>query len=255
MNYKTLLPAAMFILAASATLSAQNPIKGASTDENYANTTVVYKDSTASDLDVLSRMDNSIGMGDVVRITVAPPKPAAAPSVAVKPTAAPTVGVKTPAAPTMVAKQTAETTVAANKPVVKPTIKVAVQPVQRSAMPQPAPNTANPNTDDMVASSDNSIRYVPSPTLSTTQINNLPQAPVVNESAFADVKEANTGTLSARKNVDVAAAPKNIVKTSSAKSTKSTKSYKKSSKKSNGWTLFAPKMKKHGKQRYNCYKF
>jgi hypothetical protein len=68
------------LLMANMALNAQNPIKGSATDEKYGYTTIVYKDSTATDMDVLNRL-NDMGMGDVIRITEAPPKPAPAPKV------------------------------------------------------------------------------------------------------------------------------------------------------------------------------
>lgn len=71
-NRKTLLFSTL--LAATVHLNAQ--IESTHTDVKYGYTTVVYKDTTASDVDVLNALNNSIGMGDVVRVTVAPPKPA-----------------------------------------------------------------------------------------------------------------------------------------------------------------------------------
>lgn len=56
-------------------------IQSTHTDTKYGYTTVVYKDTAASDADVLSALNNSIGMGDVVRVTVAPPKVAAIPTI------------------------------------------------------------------------------------------------------------------------------------------------------------------------------
>ena len=54
-------------------------IESKHTDEKYGYTTVVYKEKAATDADVLAALENSVGMGDVIRVTVAPPKPAAAP--------------------------------------------------------------------------------------------------------------------------------------------------------------------------------
>lgn len=75
------------LIAVATTLNAQKPIKGTATDENYAYTTVVYKDSSATDQQVLEQMDENLGIGDVVRITVAPPKPKPAPAVQASPQA------------------------------------------------------------------------------------------------------------------------------------------------------------------------
>ncbi len=67
----------LFVLAAG-TLSAQNQIQSTETDEKFGNTTVVYtKDSNYQDQAILAQLDNSYGVGDVVRIAIAEPKPAA----------------------------------------------------------------------------------------------------------------------------------------------------------------------------------
>jgi hypothetical protein len=63
----------LLFVAFTAQLKAQ--IKGSVTDEKYGNTTVIYKDSNANDAQVLAQLEASMGMGDVVRITLAPPKP------------------------------------------------------------------------------------------------------------------------------------------------------------------------------------
>jgi hypothetical protein len=292
--------AVCYMLTAAASINAQSPIKGAATDEKFANTTVVYKDSNATDLDVLSQMDNSIGMGDVVRITVAPPKPAPAPAVALKSAPISTVAVKSTAAPVMANKpavatvevektsvqkignsagKSATAPVSAGKPTPTPVSAgksaptpvsagksagssiVAVKPVAKPVVstpvvPQPASRTQNQNPTDLVASTD-------AITFSNVQVNYIDQSvnvspkqePLVNDLPANDVKTKDLETLNAPAVVDMAPAPKAVKHVSSAKSVKSAKSYKKSSKRSSGWTLFAPKMKKHGKQRYSCYKF
>lgn len=270
MKLKNLGLAVCYMLTAAASINAQSPIKGAATDEKFANTTVVYKDSNATDLDVLSQMDNSIGMGDVVRITVAPPKPAPVPAVALKSASISTVSVKSNAAPVTASKPTVTTigveklsgqkignsagkssvsTIAAVKPVAKPVVSTPV-------VPQPALPAQNQNPTNLVASTD-------AITFSNVQVNYIDQSinvsrkqePLANDLSTNGVKTKDVETLNTPAVVDVAPAPKTVKHVSSAKSMKSAKSYKKSSKKSSGWTLFAPKMKKHGKQRYNCYKF
>jgi hypothetical protein len=55
-------------------LAAQKP--GSHTDEKFANTTVVYRDSVSSDMEMLKRLDSDFSMGDVVRFDEAPPRPA-----------------------------------------------------------------------------------------------------------------------------------------------------------------------------------
>ena len=76
-NRKTLLSSALIALAFG--LNAQ--VKSTHTDEKYANTTIVYKDTAATDQDVLNALGAEYGMGDVIRVAVAPPKPPAAPVV------------------------------------------------------------------------------------------------------------------------------------------------------------------------------
>jgi hypothetical protein len=48
-------------------------VKETLTNKNYANTTEVHKKATASDAEVLSQLEGNYGIGDEVRITVAPP--------------------------------------------------------------------------------------------------------------------------------------------------------------------------------------
>jgi outer membrane protein OmpA-like peptidoglycan-associated protein len=76
LNFKHFL--ALPLLFAVSASFAQNEIQGTQTDETYGNTTVIYtKDKSANDAAILAQLDNSYGIGDVVRITVAQPKPAA----------------------------------------------------------------------------------------------------------------------------------------------------------------------------------
>ncbi len=60
--------------------TANAQIKGTAPDAKFANTTVVYKDSTASDARILAQFEKSMGVGDVIRITAAPPRPAVKPA-------------------------------------------------------------------------------------------------------------------------------------------------------------------------------
>ncbi len=67
---------ALLSLLFATTLTAQNQIQYTQTDEKHGNTTVVYtKDSNYNDQAILDQLDDSYGVGDVVRIAVAPPKP------------------------------------------------------------------------------------------------------------------------------------------------------------------------------------
>ena len=70
---------ALSLLFTATALTAQNEIQSTATDFKYGNTTVVYaKDSNYNDQAILSQLDNSYGIGDVVRITVATPENQAA---------------------------------------------------------------------------------------------------------------------------------------------------------------------------------
>ncbi len=61
-------------------LSAQNTsVKGTKTDKVFANTTEIYKSKTASDAQVLAELESDYGIGDVVRISDAPPATTTAP--------------------------------------------------------------------------------------------------------------------------------------------------------------------------------
>jgi hypothetical protein len=86
-------------------------IVGQATDSNYYNTTVVYVKENTKGVDVLNRVENDFGLGDMVRIEVAPPKPTVAP---------------VPAANAVVAKPVSITTV----PVARPARVVATAPSQ-----------------------------------------------------------------------------------------------------------------------------
>ncbi len=65
-------------------------IVGQSTDTNYYNTTVVYVKANTRGTDVLTSMESDFGLGDMIRIEVAPPPP--------QPVAVPTIA-KTVATP------------------------------------------------------------------------------------------------------------------------------------------------------------
>ncbi|HRI60408.1 MAG TPA: OmpA family protein [Saprospiraceae bacterium] len=65
---------ALPLLFTAAAVTAQNEIHSTATDQKYGNTTVVYtKDSNYNDQAILSQLDDSYGVGDVVRIAVAEP--------------------------------------------------------------------------------------------------------------------------------------------------------------------------------------
>jgi hypothetical protein len=54
-------------------------IKGAKTDNNYANTTEISKAKNATDEQVLDQIEGNYGLGDIVRIVITTPKPTTPP--------------------------------------------------------------------------------------------------------------------------------------------------------------------------------
>jgi hypothetical protein len=65
----------MLLCGFSFTATAQQTgvVKETLTNKNYANTTEVHKKATATDAEVLSQLEGNYGIGDEVRISVAPP--------------------------------------------------------------------------------------------------------------------------------------------------------------------------------------
>ncbi len=65
----------LYLLSSNASnLSAQTTsVKGTKTDKTFANTTEIYKSKSASDAQVLAELESDFGIGDVVRISDAPP--------------------------------------------------------------------------------------------------------------------------------------------------------------------------------------
>ena len=63
-----------FVSGIAGALAAQKP--GSHTDEKFANTTVVYRDTVSTDMEMLRRLDSEFSMGDVVRFDEPPPRPA-----------------------------------------------------------------------------------------------------------------------------------------------------------------------------------
>ena len=65
----------LYLLSLNITiLSAQTTsVKGTKTDKVFANTTEIYKSKSASDAQVLAELESDYGIGDVVRISDAPP--------------------------------------------------------------------------------------------------------------------------------------------------------------------------------------
>ena len=67
----------LLLISYSFSLSAQTAsvVTDTKTDKQYANTTEIYKSEKATDSEVLAEIENNFGLGDVVRIAIAPPKP------------------------------------------------------------------------------------------------------------------------------------------------------------------------------------
>lgn len=65
----------MLLCSFSFTATAQQTgvVKETLTNKNYANTTEVHKNAAATDAEVLSQLEGNYGIGDEVRISVAPP--------------------------------------------------------------------------------------------------------------------------------------------------------------------------------------
>jgi hypothetical protein len=73
LKFNILVFAALFF----STPSAQAQIIGKSTDLNYFNTTIIYKKGDLKDAEILQKVKNDYGLGDIIRIADAPPKPGA----------------------------------------------------------------------------------------------------------------------------------------------------------------------------------
>ncbi len=217
------IPAA-FALAIPFSVQAQNPVESTHVDEKFAYTTVVYKSTAASDKEVLSTLENDFSIGDVVRVTLAPPPAPTVPVYAAEPVYADKrdgedtwvpedkkpVTVLTAATTPSVPKNT---TLAGQKPVAKPATPVVPKPVVAPAAPKASPTPAAPAKVEM------------------------PQGAIPIESV------SNLGSSTAKAKSS----------SSSTKASKSAKSSKKSGKK--GGSKMKLKNRKHGKQRYGCPKF
>jgi hypothetical protein len=197
---------------------ADNDIQGLSTDANYNNTTVVYKREAANDLEVLAKMGGGFGLGDMVRVTTAPPKPA--------PTEALNTAPKTVAAPA-------------------PAIKVA-----KPAAPKPQETVAKP----IEAPVQKAVAPVAAPAaiMPVNMVNQVSAESAV--TATAKAAEAPKQAAAPQ----LTPAPKKATTTTGSKSTaKKSVKKSHHSKHRGGFKLFNRKFNpnKHGKQRYSCPKF
>lgn len=235
---QSILPLALLLSGAEA--FAQKNIQSTATDEKFANTTIVYKKGDANDAEILSQLNNSYGMSDVVRIAVAPPKPAVVPVAKIE------KSVSVPAA------------VAINKPVTPAQAKTS-EPVA-AALPAANAVVSSPKSPGFASASTVKSQPANNWTAGTDVMAEIVaaqyQTSVVAASDFqtASNRTDASGTLPAQ---IAAAAPKSFHTAHSA-----SKSTKKS--KSGGWFggSSAKKKstpgkggKKRGKQRYGCFKF
>jgi len=219
------IPAAI-VLAANFTAQAQNPVESTHIDEKYAYTTVVYKNTAATDKDVLSSLEKDFSIGDVVRVTLAPPP---APIAASEPVYADKSKGEDAWMPNS-AKSVGNMTAASN---LTATPKTSISTIATSPKPAKiADNTAAPNPIVVVKTVE-----APAPEPSK----NIASFPVQGQKVAATAVPAtsNTGT--------------NLKSSTSGKSAKAHKSSKKADKKSGQKKKL--KNRKHGKQRYACPKF
>jgi hypothetical protein len=110
----------LLLASGFSTMAQKTIVTDTKTDQTYANTTQVFKSEKATDSQVLAEIDGNFGIGDVVRIAVAPP-----------PTK--TVPPPPPAAP----KQTVSSK--------NPTISVVATSIQQGTTTVNTPSNAAPN--------------------------------------------------------------------------------------------------------------
>lgn len=224
LSKKLAIPATL-VLAAHFSAFAQNPVESTHVDEKYAYTTVVYKNKAANDQEVLSAIESEFGIGDVIRVTLAPP-------------------------PTPISAIAASEPVYADKkkgedtwmPGTAPSADHLVASSQTTTMPKTPVSTipVSSKTLPVVAKSAAPANIVLSPE-AFKQVNVVDSPPLNTETSVA---AAETRAFKANPNTKVAA---------SGKSSKASKSVKKSSKKGGPKMKF--KKRKHSKQRYACPKF
>lgn len=228
---------ALALTLSAASLQAQSPVvAGSITDEKFANTTIVFKkDSNANDAQVLSALESDMGIGDVVRITVAPPKPTvkAASALPANTSSSPVRSISAKPAST-------DDLVAGTDP------SFLFSEKTRATTPVLTTRSARMDKD-----------FVAVPAIAV----NIPAATPVPTTKKAEPVAAPVPVMASapqKKNVEKSAvsteSAKRVKSSASAKTSKS--SYRKS-KKSNGLGgLFSDKKyRKKGKQRYGCFKF
>ena len=209
------------------------------TDEKYGNTTVVYRnDKGTSDAVILSQIEKEYGMGDVVRIAEAPPKPPVAPGLAKTEVAKP-MATKPVAVPVKSVAKQENVALQATKPAAAASVTG-----ESAAMPQ------------LVASDDPSVvlkSITAAPARATREYSDAAQKPAAQGEIFKDAAPAIVKT-SVAKTGAVKPAAKSANSAPKASPVKTTgKLYK--HKKKSGFKLNLNLLPKGGKQSYRCYKF
>jgi hypothetical protein len=228
LSKKLAIPATL-VLAAHFSAIAQNPVESTHVDEKYAYTTVVYKNKAANDQEVLSSIESEFGIGDVIRVTLAPPPTPISAIAASEPVYADKKKGEDTWMPGTV--QSADHLVASSQTATMPKTSVSTIPVSSKTTP-------------IMAKSAAPTKIVVAKTVVPEVLNQVNVVDSQQLNAEASVAEAETTAFKANSNTKVAA---------SGKSSKANKSVKKSSKKGGQKMKF--KKRKHSKQRYACPKF
>lgn len=233
------------VMAAGATVLPAQSVKEIVTDEKYANTTIVYKhaNSTATDAEILNQLNSSYGMGDVVRIAVAPPKPAPIAVPKIEKTGSPatirSVQVSTASTPKAAVALPVATTAPTAQPAAKPQAVTMVEytPTYRlspaSTLTASTDATADLATRRPLRSTAPAAQQTPRNWVDEMAENSVTQ--VTQQKATVAPKQVRTHTAAAKSS------------TKSAKSGSSTSARKKSTP--------TRKNRKHGSQKYGCFKF
>lgn len=228
LSKKLAIPATL-VFAAHFSALAQNPVESTHVDEKYAYTTVVYKNKAANDQEVLSSIESEFGIGDVIRVTLAPPTSPISAIAASEPVYADKKKGEDTWLPG--ATQTAANLSASSNVVAMP--KTPVNTLAVASKPVPVVSRTASVTKVEVTKAE-----VPE---ATEQVQvAVPQEITQETKVSGTTATASKGT----QNTKVAAA---------GKSSKASKSVKKSGKKSGQKMKF--KKRKHSKQRYACPKF
>ncbi len=217
------IPAA-FAFATQFSVQAQSPVESTHIDEKYAYTTIVYKNAAASDKDVLSAVENDFGIGDVVRVSLAPPP-------------------------------TAPSAIAASEPVYTDKNKG-----EDAWMPKAAKSTATLTAANQLspASQLSAKTMATTPLPAKVATTNASPKPILAAKTTVASTPVAVAPVQAEKAIETAVSTasntnKSVKTKASGKATKAHKSVKKSGKKSGQKMKF--KNRKHGKQHYSCPKF